>query len=108
MIRVRPRGDVQQARGLKQMHPMPFPFWNDAGIPGAQFDTLIRGGLHRNGHASGKDQDELIAIRMAFAGMRRIARHVRDTNIEPVDPRMRTSLVRDPAHTQIPADRNGV
>ncbi len=108
MIAIRTRGDMQQSRGLEQMHPMPFPFGNDAGVTRPQFKGRIGSGVHSNGHPSGKNQNELITVRMPLTVMRRITRHVGYANVESIHPRMRTALVFNRAHTQIPTDGDGV
>src|ERR1700733_8045035 len=105
MVPVRPGSDMQQPGGLHEMHPMPFAFRNDARITRPQFKSIACGGVHGDGHPSGKNQDELIAVRMPLAIVWWIARHVRHTNLESVDPRPRTPLVFDSLHVQIPTDR---
>src|SRR5579884_2479039 len=71
---VRAGGDVQQARWLEDVDPVPFALRNETALTGVEHHRLGCG-VDRHAHAAGENTNEFIAIRMQFTTMRGIARH---------------------------------
>ena len=92
MIAARPWRNVNQLRRFHHHHPVPFTLAHDACVAGPQIDRLAGIGLADDAQSSGNHIQDLIAVRVHFAFVRRVCSDGNEANGHAIDPLWRTRL----------------